>query len=106
MSTKTEQKIKLDTSDRHLQLSGKQSAHFGHMVVITVNSVIHLFFAILPFAWTVWRRPSYVGHASGQGGCPGLICGKRESAVDVIKLNLDQMQLQIYKKLISKMFYS
>lgn len=60
--------------ESHLQLSGKQSAHFGHVVIITVDSVVHLFFTILPFAWAVWR-PSYVGHTSGQGGCPGLICG-------------------------------
>lgn len=48
------------------------------MVIITVDSVVHLFFAILPFARAVRRRrPSYVGHSNGQGGCPGLICGKR-----------------------------
>lgn len=64
------------TSERHLQLSGKQSAHFGHVVIITVDSVVHLFFAVLPFAWAVWRRPTYVGDSSGQGGCPGLICEK------------------------------
>lgn len=68
--------------ERHLQLSGKQSAHFGHVVVITVDSVVHLFFAILSLAWAVWRRPSYVGHSSGQGGRPGLICGKGISSAN------------------------
>lgn len=56
------------------QLSGKQSAHFGHVVIITVDTVIHLFFTVLPLAWAVWRRRSYAGHSSGQGRCPGLIC--------------------------------
>lgn len=64
------------TFERHIQLSGKQSAHFGHVVIITVDPVVHLFFAIFPFAWAVWRWPSYVGHGRGQGGRPGLICGK------------------------------
>ena len=73
-TTESKKKYSL-TFERHLQLSSKQSAHFGHVVIITVDPVVHLFFAILPFAWAVWRRPSYVGHGRGQGGRPGLICG-------------------------------
>lgn len=61
------------TFERYVQLRGKQPAHFGHVVIITVDSVVHLFFTILPFARAVWRMPGYVRHSSGQRGCPGLI---------------------------------
>lgn len=57
----------------HLQLSGEQSAHFSHMVFITVDSVLHLFFPILAFVWTVRRRPGYGGHSSRRVQDPGLI---------------------------------
>lgn len=56
-----------------LQLSGNQTAHFGHVIIFTTYSVFHLFFPILSFAWAVRRRPSY---GSREGGHPGLICGK------------------------------
>lgn len=65
--------ISVLSSRRTCQMSSKHSAHFGHVVVITVESVFHLFVPILSFVWAVWGRPSYGGHSSRQGGDPGLI---------------------------------
>jgi len=76
----------------YLQLSGKQSAHFGNVVIVTVDSVVRLFFAVLPFAWAVWRRPSYLG----LGGCPGLICGKGTSRTDYPKVQNFTLNINYY----------
>lgn len=82
----------------HLQLSGEQSAHFSHMVFITVDSVLHLFFSILPFVWTV-RRPGYGGHSSRRVQNPGLIW-RRGSTVDqiLIKLIISTLLLEGHSK--------
>lgn len=67
----------------YLQLRCKQSAHFGHVVVVTVDPVVHLFVAVFTLAGAVRRRRSYAGHSSGQGWRPGLTCGTGD--VHVIK---------------------
>ena len=62
----------------HLQLCCKEPAHFVAMVRVTLDVVVHLLLAVLPFAWTDGRRAcSHVGHGAGQRGYPGVTCRGR-----------------------------
>lgn len=80
--------LRLGENAGHLQLRGKQSAHFGHVVFITADSVFHLFISVLAFARTV-RRRRRVRHGRGQGWRPGLICNvgflKKEHTNPVVR---------------------
>lgn len=96
--------LRVGENSIHLQLRGKQSAHFGHVIFFTADSVIHLFISVFAFARTV-RRPRHVDHSSGQGWRPGLICnaGVYKKGTQTLTLKSQALQHLVMFLLTSKM---